>query len=115
MSGLGGGLPEYRGDLRRAPSPKDTLLRVHMTMAADNSAAAAWATLAAIEKLPDHEFWDGAFSYTSEPHRFLQGRKQVTDAWPAELGRRRKAKLATLDESLAVLHSDVAVLIAVQT
>jgi predicted nucleic acid-binding protein len=41
----------------------------------------------------------------------LQGSNQVTDAWLAELARRRKGRLATLDSALAALHSDVAFLL----
>jgi len=40
-----------------------TLLRVHMTVAKDNSAAAAWSMLAAIHAMPDHVFWNDGFSY----------------------------------------------------
>ena|ERR1041385_22359 len=40
-----------------------TLLRVHMTVAQDRSAAAAWSVLEAIHDLPDHVFWNDGFSY----------------------------------------------------
>ena len=88
-----------------------TLLRVHMQMAEDHSAAAAWSSLEGAIVHPRHVFWDDGFSYRSVPHRHLQGPKQVTDAWLAELARRRKGKLATFDRALAMLHRDVAVLI----
>jgi predicted nucleic acid-binding protein len=39
------------------------------------------------------------------------GHRQVTDAYLAQLARRRKGQLATLDSGLAHLHNDVAVLI----
>jgi predicted nucleic acid-binding protein len=41
----------------------------------------------------------------------LQGPSQATDAWLAELARRRKGKLATFDQALVALHRDVAVLV----
>jgi toxin-antitoxin system PIN domain toxin len=85
-----------------------TLLRLHMTYAADKSASAAWQTLQRLCEIPRHEFWEEAFGYQSVPHRYLQGAKQVTDAWLAEVTRRRKAKLVTLDRSFAALHCDVA-------
>jgi hypothetical protein len=44
--------------------------------------------------------------------RLLQGPKQVTDAWLAELARRNGGLLATLDGALAATHPDVAELIA---
>jgi len=88
-----------------------TLLRVHMIMARDTRAAAAWQTLRAVEAHPRHVFWNDGFSYSAVSHAGLRGPKQVTDAWLAELARRRNGKLATLDTALAALHADVAFLI----
>jgi uncharacterized protein len=88
-----------------------TLLRVHMKLAADNSAAAAWSVLEAIHAMPDHVFWDDGFSYREVAFAGLTGLKQVTDAWLAELARRHKAQLATLDGALVALHSDVGFLV----
>ena len=88
-----------------------TLIRVHMLMAEDQSAAAAWRTLASVEALPVHEFWDDGFSYSKVPHRILHGPKQVTDAWLAQLARQRGGRLATLDGALVSLHRDIAVLV----
>lgn len=82
-----------------------------MIMARDTGAAAAWQTLRAIEAHPRHVFWNDGFSFSAVSHARLQGPKQVTDAWLAELARRRNGRLATLDSALAALHSDVAVLI----
>jgi toxin-antitoxin system PIN domain toxin len=88
-----------------------TLLRVHMQVAQDTSAAAAWSVLEAIHTLPDHVFLDDGFTYTEVVFANISGSKQVTDAWLAELARRHNAQLATLDVALATLHSDVAFLI----
>lgn len=88
-----------------------TLLRVHMTLAEDRSAAAAWSVLEAIHAMPDHVFWDDGFSYQEVSAGGVVGSKQVTDAWLAELARRHNAQLATLDVPLAALHADVAMLI----
>lgn len=88
-----------------------TLLRVHMRSAADRSAAAAWRALKAVAKHPQHDWWDDRLDFLDVPHRHLQGGAQVTDAWLAELARRRGGRLATLDSGLAVLHADVAVLL----
>lgn len=96
------------------PITQGTLLRVHMTMALDKSAEAAWRTLAAITALDSHELWDGGLSYDQVPHRHLQGPKQVTDAWLAELARRNNGRLATLDSALVALHPDVAQSVLVQ-
>jgi len=88
-----------------------TLLRLHMKLAQDTSAAAAWSVLEVIHAMRDHVFWNDGFSYNEVAFAHLTGSKQVTDAWLAELARRHSAQLATLDVSLAALHSDVAFLI----
>lgn len=88
-----------------------TLLRMSMTLAEDRSSAAAWETLRLIRAHRRHVYWDDGFSYGEVPFAGLMGGRQVTDAWLAELCRRRKAKLATLDSGLAALHSDVTELI----
>lgn len=88
-----------------------TLLRLHMRFAADKSAHAAWAALHAVHAMASHEFWDDGFSYREVKHDALTGGGQVTDAWLAELARRRGGKLATVDGGLAAVHPDVAVLV----
>jgi len=88
-----------------------TLLRVHMQVAEDSSAAAAWSILEAIHNMPDHVFWNESFSYRAVDFDRVIGSKQVTDAWLAELARRHRARLVTLDVALAALHSDVAFLV----
>jgi uncharacterized protein len=88
-----------------------TLLRVHMKVAQDGSATAAWSVLEAIHAMTDHIFWNDGFSYRDVAFANMTGSKQVTDAWLAELARRREAQLATLDVALSTLHSDVAFLV----
>jgi len=88
-----------------------TLLRLHMRLAQDGSAAGAWSVLEAIHRMPDHLFWNDGFSYCEVKFTGLAGLKQVTDAWLAELARRHKARLATLDTALVALHPDVGFLI----
>ena len=88
-----------------------TLLRMHMRFAADSTSAGAWLALKEISVHPQHIYWEASLNYLNVPHRHLQGPKQVTDAWLAELARSRNGKLATLDEALAALHDDIAHLI----
>ena len=88
-----------------------TLLRMHMRLAADTSARAAWKALEGIEAHPLHDYWDDDLPYRKVDTAGLSGHRQVTDAWLAELARRYGAKLATLDQGLAIAQSDVAVLI----
>jgi len=83
------------------------LLRLHMKLAADSSAKAAWQILEEIAKDPLHVFWDDGFGYLEVSPQLLHSHRQVTDAWLAELARRRGGKLATLDGSLVALHRDV--------
>ena len=86
-----------------------------MKFAEDGSAAAAWSVLQAIHQMPDHVFLNDGFSYREVTPIGLTGAKQITDAWLAELARRRQAQLATLDAGLVTLHPDVGVLVPEQT
>ncbi len=88
-----------------------TLLRLHMQLAVDTSAAAAWAELQSITNHPRHEFWEDGFAYLHVSTKPLQGHRQVTDAWLAELTRRHGGRVATLDHGFSTTHPDVAVLI----
>jgi len=88
-----------------------TLLRLHMQLASDTSARAAWAALDRVRNHPRHVFWPEAFGYEGVQTTRVQGHRQVTDAWLAEFARRRGGKLATMDHGLATDQSDVAVLI----
>lgn len=90
-----------------------TLLRMHMRFASDPSAAAAWQTLGALAAHSRHVYWSRDVPYTAVPHRHLQGPKQVTDAWLAELARAEGGVLTTLDAALAALHADVATIVPV--
>lgn len=85
-----------------------TLLRLHMMSAADSSADAAWKTLALLRQMSGHAFWDEGFSFEEVTHANLTGHRQVTDAWLAELARKRGGRMATLDAGLAATHLDVA-------
>ena len=95
------------------PVTEGTLLRIHMQYAADKSSAAAWGALASIHAHPKHVFWPENFSYTEIAPTRLTGHRQLTDAWLAELARRKGGKLATLDEALSALWPEVTVLVPV--
>ena len=83
---------------------------MHM-MSAANPTAAAWRTLSSLRQMSGHEFWVDGFSYEEVACANLLGHRQVTDAWLAELARRRGGRLATLDQGLVSQHADVADLI----
>ena len=90
-----------------------TLLRIHMQLAEDTSAAAAWRTLGTYHDHPQHTFWADGFSYSDIDPTRLTGHRQVTDSWLAALAARKGGKLATLDASLSVLWPDPTFLIPV--
>jgi len=90
-----------------------TLLRLHMQFARDESAGSAWATLNALHAHPQHTFWADNFSYAEISPTRLTGHRQVTDAWLAELARRRNGQLATLDMGLFALWPKVTLLVPV--
>ena len=95
------------------PITEGTLLRMHMQLGRDKSAAAAWSLVARIRTHSRHVFWPDGFSYTEIDPTRLTGHRQVTDSWLAELARRKGGKLATLDEALAVLWPDSTLLVPV--
>lgn len=88
-----------------------TFIRLHMQIAIDRSAAAAWQALCKYHADSMHDYLDDGFSYQQVNHQGLLGHKQVTDAWLAELARRHGAKLATLDAGLVAMHPDVGFLL----
>jgi uncharacterized protein len=79
------------------------------------SAAAAREVVSAIEDASRHEFWPDSISFADVEIGGVVGHRQVTDAYLAQLARSRKGQLATLDNGLAHLHNDVAVLIPTAT
>lgn len=88
-----------------------TLLRLHLQFSPHPSSSAAWAALRALVAHPSHVFWDDAFSYLEIDPKGVLGHRQVTDAWLAHLARRRGGRVATLDDSFARTHLDLATLL----
>jgi uncharacterized protein len=84
---------------------------IRFLVRAGQSAASARDVVSAIEKANRHEFWPDSVSFADVEVDGVIGHRQVTDAYLAQLARRRKGQLATLDSGLAHLHNDVAVLI----
>jgi len=58
-----------------------------------------------------HVFWPDDISYTAVPAQGIIGHRQLTDAYLAQLARARGTRLATFDQAMAKLHSDVAQLV----
>lgn len=77
------------------------------------TADAASSVLRGVAGHPRHEFWPDDVACTDVPTAGIIGHRQVTDAYLAQLARRRAARLATFDRALAKLHADVAELVPV--
>jgi toxin-antitoxin system PIN domain toxin len=71
------------------------------------TAETAVTLLAALTAHPRHEFWPDNASFESVPLRGVIGHRQVTDAYLAHLATERLGRLATFDQGLAKLRSDV--------
>ena len=60
---------------------------------------------------PRHEFWADQVAFVDVPLTGVIGHRQVTDAYLAQLARSQTGQLATFDQGLAQLHTDVAPLL----
>jgi len=79
------------------------------------SAVAAREVLDGTTADPRHEFWPDDIPYTDVPTQGIIGHRQLTDAYLAQLARARGTRLATFDQAMAKLHSDVAELVPAAT
>lgn len=75
--------------------------------------ASARALIGQITQDEGHEFWLDDVSYADVDFSGVIGHRQVTDAYLAQLARVHSGRLATFDQGLAKLHSDVAELVPV--
>jgi toxin-antitoxin system PIN domain toxin len=75
------------------------------------TASAAQDVIGAIASDPRHEFWPDSISFGEVELAGVIGHRQVTDAYLAQLARSHNGRLATLDQALAQLHSDVTELV----
>ena len=88
-----------------------SLLRLHMRLALDDSAGAAWASLKELTQHPRHTFWNDGTAYTELSHDYVQGHRQITDFWLIDLARRQKGQVATFDKGLCTIHPEHSYLI----
>lgn len=88
-----------------------TLLRMVLKLVPEMTPEKTWKVLSQVTQLPRHEFWDDGFSYEHVSTYKLQGHRQVTDFWLAELARRNGGMLATMDTGLAADQPDAVELI----
>lgn len=94
------------GNFATCPVTQGSLMR--LLVREGQSAATAQAVLRETTANPRHEFWPDDVAYTDIRTTGLVGHRQVTDAYLAQLARARRARLATFDQALAMLHDDVA-------
>jgi toxin-antitoxin system PIN domain toxin len=69
-------------------------------------APTAKSLLDAVVSLERHEFWIDELPCSSLPWKQISGYRQVTDAYLVALAKHRGGRLATLDESLAVVFPE---------
>ena len=100
---------EMDGTFATCPVTQGSLLR--LLIREGQPAATARAIVAGTTAHPQHEFWPDDLPYTDVPVQGVIGHRQVTDAYLAQLARARRARLATFDQAMAKLHSDVAELV----
>jgi uncharacterized protein len=97
------------GSFATCPITQGSLIRLLMRQG--QAAETARAFIAGVAADPRHEFWPDDVAYTEVRTAGIVGHRQVTDAYLAQLARRRAARLATFDQALAALHADVADLV----
>jgi toxin-antitoxin system PIN domain toxin len=84
---------------------------VRLLVRAGQTAATANEIVSAIARDPRHEFWPDRISFADVELAGVVGHRQVTDAYLAQLARAHHGRLATFDQGVAQLHSDVAELV----
>ena len=62
-----------KGHFATCAVTQGALLRLHMTLAKDRTAEAAWASLGGFVAHPRHEFWAAGFGYTELVDPVIQG------------------------------------------
>jgi len=88
------------------PITEGSLLR--LLIREGQSANDAQAVLDAVKGSERHAFWPDSVSYSDVPMNGVLGHRQVTDSYLAQLARARGGQLATFDQGLAKLHTDIA-------
>jgi uncharacterized protein len=102
------------GKVRFATCPftQGTLIRMLVRFQAVASVKEAVMFLKKFSEHPAHSFWPDTLSYEVISWRGVLGQRQVTDAYLVALALHNGGRLATLDQGLAALHANEAVLLA---
>ena len=86
------------------PITQGALIRFQLQFGLGIKASDAWALVAEICALPNHEFWADDIDFRSVSHKGILGHRQVTDAYLVSLAAKHSGGVATMDEGLAALH-----------
>jgi len=98
-----------KGSFATCPITQGALVRFLVRRGA--TAAMAFDVLEDRTTATRHVFWPDAVGFSAAMLSGVVGHRQVTDAYLAGLARENRSPLATLDEGLAALHPDVAMLV----
>ena len=96
------------GGFATCPITQGTLIRLLLRFGAVANAADAVTVLRQLTAHPRHTFWGDDITYAEISWAGVLGHRQVTDSYLAGLARHHGGRLATFDQGLAALHTDVA-------
>jgi toxin-antitoxin system PIN domain toxin len=99
----------YGGRFATCPTTEGAVVR-HL-LRSKRTSADAHRLVVMMRESPRYEFWPDDVAFADVPLDGVIGHRQVTDAYLAELTRRHGGRLATFDNGLAAIHSDVADLV----
>lgn len=94
-----------------SPTVQGTLLRLLLRQGAGVTAART--ALDAVTGHPRHEQWFDDMAYAEVDLSRVVGHRQVTDAYLAQVARRHRGRVATLDHGFALAADDVVDLVPV--
>jgi toxin-antitoxin system PIN domain toxin len=97
------------GAFATCPITQGTLVRLLVRQG--QSGETAKAVVTALTGNPRHELWLDEISYGDVPLKTVIGHRQVTDAYLAELARTHGGRLASFDQGMADVHTDVVELV----
>jgi toxin-antitoxin system PIN domain toxin len=96
---------------RYATCPMTQGAVVRYALRRGRSATGAMQSLNSLISNDRHDFWPDDVEFPAVRLAGVVGHSQVTDAYLAELARKRSGRVATLDQGMASLHDDVAELV----
>lgn len=102
---------QRKGRFATCPITQGALIR--LVVRHGGTTAQATAALAGVTRHKAHEFWADELDYGAVQMSGVIGHRQVTDAYLAALARHHGGQVATFDDGMTVLHSDIALAVPV--